>query len=422
MSRKTTQTLPSLACPFIGGSNGVWKKEKGLFLPPFPEIDLDNWDGFTYSYLPWVGLSQDSSEDQEFERLIQILHEFAHRQLAILPFPLLQKFDMFLLYEHILWTFRRGQQIRVPLVSNKPGNKLRKHWEYIVRQKRAADIVEEVYAVRTSLLKARQAGEISHSEQKDKAEQYKSGYGEFIPEYVETYEAFDYVASQIGETAANGMIFHSLLTCDPDVAFAYTLYEMHKIDSRDRDFLRNLSREPHEGAIDEAMNFFSKVIWRLDPDDSRFKRGDMADLDKDFAEYIRKDCHILLHYLEEDFSKFLFNEPYYYLTSVYIAKESHITIMFFEVDGSKKQRWKEIEYKSIVLLLEAIRQQLSRGIGLLCPFWLYSAPHYCCSVRNREILEKAWQCTSKSECERWKRMGCLQDKPGQSILYTPVRK
>ena len=233
----------------------------------------------------------------------------------------------------------------------------------------------------------------------------------FIPEYAEAYEVFDDVASQIGEIAAKGMIFHSLLTCDPDLAFAHTLNEMYKIDSRDLDFLRNLSRDPHKDAIGEAMHFFSEVIWRLDPDDSRFRRGDLADLDKDISEYIRKDCSILSHYLEEDFSKFLFTEPYPYLTSVYIAKEGYIEIMFFEVDDSEEyDDWKEIRYKPIVLLLEAIRQQLIKGIGLLCPFWLGPDPHYCCSGRNRVILEKAWQCTSNSACERWKRMGCLQDR------------
>ena len=304
MSLVIPKSLPSLACPLIGSSNRVWKKDKGLFLPPFSEIDLKNWVGFCFPHLHWVGhnLEKTDLEDPQGDEEIHVLHELSHKQLAILPFPQLKKYEIFRFYDLSLTTFEKGQRIRVPLIDNKPGNKLRKQWEHIVHLKRASDLVEEIYAVRSSLLKAREKGAISHSKRNSDTEQYKEGYGEFIPEYAKTYEAFDFIADQIGETAAKSIIYHALLTCDPDVVFKHILYEIHKIDSRDRDLLWNLSCEPKEGAITEALVFFSDLTDRLDLDDSRFRRRTMQDLD-DAAEIIKRDCSVLSKYL--DSTKFL---------------------------------------------------------------------------------------------------------------------
>ncbi len=420
----TAQSLPSLACPLIASpANGVGKEEKSLFLPPFSEIDLNKWDGFTFSHLHWVGhnLKKINLEDPQCDEEIHVRHEFSHKQLAILPFPQLKKYEIFRFYDLILTTFEKGQQIRVPLISNKSGNKLRKQWERIVRLKRASELVEEVYAVRSSLLKARERGLISHGLLKEKTELYKEGYEEFIPEYAKTYEAFDFIASQIGETAAKGMIYHALLTCDPDVAFTHIMYEMHKIDSRDRDLLWNLSREPKEGAITEALVFFSDLTDRLDRDDSRFRRRIMQDLD-DVAEIIKRDCSVLSKYLKNDFIKFLFHAPDSFLISKYIAGYSCLRFSFSKVRENNNYELQDLIYKGyrpFILFLEAIRQQLTRGIGLLCPFWLYSAPR-CCSSRNRALIEKVWSCTyHNSACALWKRMGCLQDRRRGTLSGNP---
>jgi hypothetical protein len=64
MSSVSAESLPSLACPLIvNPSNGGRKFEHGIFLPPFPDIDL-NWDGCTFSHLHWDNSAQKTGIDQ----------------------------------------------------------------------------------------------------------------------------------------------------------------------------------------------------------------------------------------------------------------------------------------------------------------------------------------------------------------------
>jgi hypothetical protein len=410
MSRKTRKSLPSLACPLIS-PNVVGNKKRGLFLPPYSEIDHNNWVGFCISHLHWVGLNSTTYEGPQFEAIIQILHELYHKNLVNLPFSRMKKIHIFELYNQMLKTFEKGQGIRVPLRENKPSNKLRKQWEAIIELKEASDKVEEIYAVRSSLFNALDGGLISHSVKREKEKDYREAYDEFISGYSKAYDEFDCIAKKIGEPAAAALIYHVFETLHPDIAFKHTIRAMHKIDSRDRDFLWNLSHEPWEDAIRQAHDFFNKLTDRLDPDNN-FQRDEMRNLGrrvKQYNSYLSKE-------LENDFIKSYYLDPHEYLTSQYWAvyRPLRCAIFSFSVrndDDEDKSPRQNLSYRPIVLLLETLRQQLTTGIGLFCPFWVDSglSDTDCCGDRNRELLEKVWSCTNRnSACKRWKRMGCLE--------------
>jgi hypothetical protein len=81
------------------------------------------------------------------------------------------------------------------------------------------------------------------------------------------------------------------------------------------------------------------------------------------------------------------------------------------VNKSELEIAEDVEYGEFFIVLEAIRQQLTQGDDLLCPFWLWS-PGSCCGGRNRAFLEKVWKHTKPdcSQCKRWERLGCLDKK------------
>jgi hypothetical protein len=324
----------------------------------------------------------------------------------------LKKYYICEFYNLILKTFEKGKVIRVPLRENKPGNELRKQWELIIDMKEASDKVEEILAVRSSLVRGLHEGLITHKELNVKTEQYNKAYSEFISGYAEAYEEFECIAKKIGETAAAGLIFHVLNACHPGIAFKHTMSAIHKIDSRDRDFLRNLWRGPLKDAIRQMFGFFDKLTDQLDPD-NYFAIEQMRTLDVE--ENIKRKFSALSKELENDSTNFLFLSLNEFLLSHYTAEYSpfgYIRLDFSlrELESDQKNhKLQELSSRQIVLLLEAIRQQLTTGIGLLCPFWANSAPD-CCGGRNRELLEKVWSCTQRNSAfERWKRLGCLNE-------------
>jgi hypothetical protein len=105
----------------------------------------------------------------------------------------------------------------------------------------------------------------------------------------------------------------------------------------------------------------------------------------------------------DDFGKFLFSVPKAFLFSHYDDNCIH---PFFEPARHGNVLIQEVRYGNYYIILEAIRQQLTQGKGLLCPFWMY-APDRCCNSDNRALLENVWKCTSQSSCKLWQRLGCL---------------
>jgi hypothetical protein len=225
MRHKTAESLPSLTCPLIvNPSNRPEKSEHGKFLPPFPEIDLLNYDGFHFSHLYWVGIKLAEGRIPDLksgEVKSAIDHEFCHKDLARTPFSRIGNYETAVFYALIHETFEENEeQIPVPLSHKLSRNELEKQWERVVRFKSAAHLIEEVYAVRSSLRQALEQGFIKDTREfRKQRRQYKRAYGESIRGYGAIYNLFDFVARQIGESAANAIIHNALGTANPQDIF-----------------------------------------------------------------------------------------------------------------------------------------------------------------------------------------------------------
>jgi hypothetical protein len=145
----------------------------------------------------------------------------------------------------------------------------------------------------------------------------------------------------------------------------------------------------------DAYVFFDWVFDQLDPDDSVYKRNSLSKylaLGEKYSSGVEKG----------EFTKFLIGKPNAILRTIY---NSHGTHTFSKAIKYGLVEIQEILTGNIVIVREAILQQLIKGIGLLCPFW--NSSHGCCSRENRELLEKVWSCTKPDASCDWKPLGCL---------------
>jgi hypothetical protein len=217
MSYKKTRTLPSLTHPLIISPEGGTEKDEieSLPLPPFPEVDL-TWPGFTLSHLHWVGIKAAGTE-----RYIKLAinHEFSHKHLSVTPFSMLKKYEIVTFYSLALAIIQRQGSIRIPVLPDETGDKLQEQWHHVIRLHEATKLIEEVYAIHSSLRAALQEGTISNREQRRIIKEYKTLYGEELHLFSIVYDAFDLLVNKIGGTAAVSMVFSALSTLNPSTAF-----------------------------------------------------------------------------------------------------------------------------------------------------------------------------------------------------------
>jgi hypothetical protein len=406
VSYETPRRLISLACPIIiNPCLEIANDEVGLYEPPFPLINL-LWDGFTISHLHWVGINHTNHERWGYP----IRHECCHGCLAVAPFSRLKKRVIFSVYSLIYKTFEKrfnkGRKlIQVPVIPHTSGNTLQKHFNIIALIHDASMLVEEVYAVRSSLVDARNEGLILHEEVRNSTAAYKEKYGKHMSEFPDAYDRFDIIADKLGKTATQGLIFSVLGTLNPTKAFLDLLSglcghnprvstngstkNMWNIDDEHTDWMANLSFE-------EAYSLFSALSESSDPDDSVYRRKDMEKMYEELCQEQSLKCYNV----NDDFFNSLFGEPEGFLFCEY----SSYMHPFEERPGTI-----EVPYGNFFVLLEAIMQQLMQGNGLLCPFWVYGLG--CCSHDNKALLENIWSSTSPTRsCTCWERLGCLQER------------
>jgi hypothetical protein len=149
MNQKSARVLPSLAHPLLIDGE---KDEKPLHLPPFSDINL-NWPAFTLSHIYWIGINEAKLNAEDWQRFLIVDHEVHHRDLANSPFSQHKKIRMLMLHDVILRTFEDGHvEVEVPLDPYKSRNELEKEWGYVVCLIWESQPIEEVFAVRSSLL------------------------------------------------------------------------------------------------------------------------------------------------------------------------------------------------------------------------------------------------------------------------------
>jgi hypothetical protein len=419
MSYTTPNGLLSLAHPIIASfRHGAGQAKSPLYLPPFPEIDLRNWDGFTLSHLHWVGVRatpQGLTAIAQQRAGLALLHEYCHRDLAHMPFSLLKKYEMFIFYSMILKAIEeKGASIEVPLDAETPRNQLEKQWGFIVGLQRASELVEEVYAVRSSLEKARAEGFIEPKQIKRYILDCKAKYEKYIPLFGGVYDAFDLIWEMLGEDIATTMIFSVLETFKPDLAFKEVLSQMCQSDlsvpspESQQELVDVWKKTLPELSLESVFRLFGGIIDKLDhldheePYDRNYDRKGVLDR----AEKIKEQWHAASQVIQDDLGKFLLGSPNTILFSHY----NRTTHRF-----SKFNVTEEVRYGNFIIVLEAVRQQLTTGRGVLCPFWKYSRDNAesCCSSHNRAFLDQVWSCTSHNESCNWKRMGCLAKDDGK---------
>jgi hypothetical protein len=312
----------------------------------------------------------------------------------------------------------------------------------------ASEPVEEVFAVRLSLLEALKIGIIEDDDFRQQLiARYKEKYKKAIPIFPLAYEALDFVAGKIGENAATGMILSVFGTLNPILAFSDIISVMTGIviptnwlsaDSTEWnappntsfEFLWKLSDKFTASlaklSVNQAYNAFSGLINALDTETSHLY-GKAGVLDHEVLDYEEANLKSLGATLSKKFSandvddflksdsfKSLYGSPNSYVFTSYTDFIFPFSLLKYD-DLKAAGVISEFQYGDFGLVVEAIMQQLTRGIGLLCPFWIDvspTCPPICCSSQNRELLEKVWNRTSPTpSCKTWKRMGCLAKAP-----------
>jgi hypothetical protein len=396
---------------------GVGKDKKPLRLPPFPDIDLNNWQGFTVSHLHWVGVNYTAvPREEEGLLMTQVLdHEFCHKGLGKAPFSQLRQCEIFEIYRLILETVEEGlQQIQIPIKPAKSGNKLQNQWAAIVLLTKRSRLLEEVFAVRTSLLKALENGLIGRKMLRALIAEYKEKYERYIPSFSLAYNAFDLVAGKIGENATLGMIFNLFERLNPTAAFRAMIFDMCEIDdSSPNGFVWNVRDEVTAYmtslSTDLAYGFFNGYIDYLDPTGSGYGKKSLLD----YVAESKERWNAVADGMKDDFFKFLLESDITFVHStIQLYEDSSLGLRFLEAFSGEDYVIREVEYGNFFVFLEAIRQQLIHGIGLVCPFWGYS-PGHCCGGENKAILEKVWTCAVPTRpCRLWERRGCLAKDGG----------
>jgi hypothetical protein len=426
MSDEIPGGLPTLAHPLLAMPTlDAESDEPGIYRPPYPAINL-NWDAFSVSHLRWVGFKQTGQQTTAQEsvfRHIVAWHELSHDELALMPFSLLKQREMFVLYNLIPKTFSGSEdQIPVPLRDDPDlaRNALETEWAKHVHLHWRAGLVQEVFAVRSSLREARRARVISAGDLLKLTPEYKKAYMISMPEFPKVYNAFDFIARRIGETAATWMVYESFGTLNPSLAFIELIFGFCEIDPHvpGSEFVERPSDEhfqwtqklPSEFfkkfSAEQASNLFAGVLDVLDPDESKYGKIGVSS----YAEKIQRDFLAGAQRTTDDLEKLLLApSPDTFVLTKYT---DHIH-PFCKADFSTWVVYEEVFYGNIILLIEAILQQLTTGMGLLCPFWMGDYNGYrCCGGRNRALLERVWKGTADSACELWKRQGCLEQRVG----------
>jgi hypothetical protein len=340
--------------------------------------------------------------------------------MALSPFSRLRNSLIYGFADLIDQTFENGKKgrdtIPVPLRFDRARNALEKLWKNIVDLLARSELVEEVYAIRWSLLETKDTWDINPDDLVPLINGYKRVYGKNIQNFKKAYEAFDFTAGEIGEVAAGGLINCVFETWQPTAIFLSMLSALCGLDhhSSGNSFRWNLSKKKTSDlaklSSQEACYVFGGLAEMADPDDSLWGRKWVLGVLREIEE-IAEEMSNLNQVTEID--RLIINPaPTTFLLSNYSNRiTSFVLTDLSKPTGGKRTRSQFIVdydgYRNSWVFKEAIRQQLTQGKGLLCPYW--DERQVCCHPEYKAFLEKVWSCTSPDAgCKLWKRMGCLK--------------
>ena len=150
-------------------------------------------------------------------------------------------------------------------------------------------LMEEIFAVRSSLLYVLEEGLIELNDLPLQIRAYKSGYGKYIRGYAATYDTFDFVARGIGETAPFAIIYTALGTLNPQFAFVDILARLTQFDtSASNNLVWRITKEQRNYLADlsfkEVRDVFHMFLSEGDPDGSLYARSELLDYTKKIVE------------------------------------------------------------------------------------------------------------------------------------------
>jgi hypothetical protein len=258
-----------------------------------------------------------------------------------------------------------------------------------------------VYAVRTSLLKVLDEGLITNMRRRERADAYQKAYEKVMPGFTAVYNGFDSIAEKIGETATTAMVHSALGTLNPTKALLDMISAILNNSIQDTDFISNLTTK-------QAYDYFRSFLEKVDKLAPRYGATRMYEI----ARTILQEWDVENRRMQGLY-RFLLGAPETLLFSAHASDGTHLSLIFSShlslILGESQEEYakiQDVDYGNFAILLESIRQQLTQGIGLLCPFWTYGLG--CCSSDNKDFLANVWSCTKPDRsCRLWKRMGCL---------------
>jgi hypothetical protein len=272
-----------------------------------------------------------------------------------------------------------SKSVLVPLSpeSSFSGSTLQRIWHILSVLNEKSGIVQEVFSIWYSLRKAKEMGQwpIKRDEfQKiDRYDNYFHGLG-----FRDLYIRFRDIAGKVGYNTVIAMVRNALKTFEP--------------------------REELESVLKKYENYFLYISHGMDRNEAA-RAAASAENNKD----LRMRAADYKQYCRSDEVRYLLSNPTPSTPVERLLFDPALSFWFsYDDKGVYFNNMDKVEEVGILFVfLESLRQQMTCGIGVKCPFWSEDEAA-CCTFRP--LLEGFWKNTAHKEgvCESWRRQGCLE--------------
>ncbi len=342
-------------------------------VPGFPEIGVD-WYGFCLPHVHWVGVQADLVSDSVLVSRT-VAHEAGHWAVSTTLMIRLFRRLIQRLQASILETLCQSDGVaalRVPLQANGDGHPIEQACDALRAVATRTQVIEEIFAVWRSLDQLYNHKMVSNSRRGQFVRLAKKTYERDypatgnIPGFSALYDRFNPVATKLGLDSALALVHAALSTPQPITGF------VDLIDLA-ADMLRQ--SEPLSD-VTIAADVFTDVS----------RRYLQQPIDNDTGEKLRT---ILRQMVEQNGDENASALP----TPSWLSEPEQPVFCTFGKNGLELALGRP-HSAFHMLWIESLRQQLTMGIGLGCPFWIEGeggSPGQCCGLRCR--LEAMWSNT-----------------------------